>query len=243
MLVEGQPAYVIHTRQYLESSTLVELFTQDYGRVSVVARNARSSTKQNPIHPYAFFIASWSGKSNLKSLRSLERDGRLLQPSGQALYSVLYVNELLYKLLPSSDPYPTLFMLYCQLLLDLNQSTEIVAVLLRRFEIAFLNELGYGIRFMVQHNGQETPLHSEREYYYDCNAGFLPLDEAAKQYQLARFSGNELLAIQNSDFSDVRVLKSAKQLTRLVFNTHLSHTTLNSPKVFSGQLREQYRHD
>jgi len=39
--VQLQPAYVLHHRPYRDTSRILELFTRDYGRVSVFARGAR----------------------------------------------------------------------------------------------------------------------------------------------------------------------------------------------------------
>ena len=43
--VQLQPAYVLHHRPYRDTSRILELFTRDYGRVSVFARGARGARK------------------------------------------------------------------------------------------------------------------------------------------------------------------------------------------------------
>ena len=43
--VQLQPAYVLHHRPYRDTSRILELFTHDYGRVSVFARGARGARK------------------------------------------------------------------------------------------------------------------------------------------------------------------------------------------------------
>ncbi len=42
MLLEQQPAFVLHTRPYRETSLLLECLTRDHGRIGVVARGVRS---------------------------------------------------------------------------------------------------------------------------------------------------------------------------------------------------------
>ena len=39
--VDGQPAFVLHTYPFRETSLIVEVFTRDYGRVALLARGAR----------------------------------------------------------------------------------------------------------------------------------------------------------------------------------------------------------
>ena len=49
-----QPAYVLHRRSYRETSFLVELFTPDHGRLTVVARGVRKSKSSIPRFIAAF---------------------------------------------------------------------------------------------------------------------------------------------------------------------------------------------
>ena len=39
--VDGQPAYVLQTHPFRETSLIIEAFTRDYGRIALVARGAR----------------------------------------------------------------------------------------------------------------------------------------------------------------------------------------------------------
>ena len=39
--VDGQPAYVLHTNPFRETSLIVEVFSRDFGRVALLARGAR----------------------------------------------------------------------------------------------------------------------------------------------------------------------------------------------------------
>ena len=42
MRVELESAYVLHVRPFKDSSAIVDCLTQDFGRISVVAKGARS---------------------------------------------------------------------------------------------------------------------------------------------------------------------------------------------------------
>ena len=39
--VNLQPAYILHSRPYRDSSSMLEVLTAEYGRISLVARGAR----------------------------------------------------------------------------------------------------------------------------------------------------------------------------------------------------------
>ncbi|MGY8817310.1 MAG: recombination protein O N-terminal domain-containing protein, partial [Pseudomonadales bacterium] len=51
--MQPEPAFVLHTRPYRETSLLVDFFTRNYGRFRAVARGARAAkigTKK--LNPY-----------------------------------------------------------------------------------------------------------------------------------------------------------------------------------------------
>ena len=41
--VDGQPAYVLHTHPFRETSLIIEAFTRDHGRIALVARGGKST--------------------------------------------------------------------------------------------------------------------------------------------------------------------------------------------------------
>ena len=45
MRVALQPSYVLHSRPYRDTSALLEVFTAEQGRISLVARGARRKTR------------------------------------------------------------------------------------------------------------------------------------------------------------------------------------------------------
>ena len=57
--VELQPAFVLHRRSYRETSFLVELFTLEQGRVTVMARGVRKSRSATPglLQPFVPVLA------------------------------------------------------------------------------------------------------------------------------------------------------------------------------------------
>src|SRR6185312_14455091 len=105
-----QPAYLLHTRPYRETSLLAELFTQDFGRISAVIKGARQMrSRYRPIRPFTPLLVSYQGRSDLFNLTELEFTRMPYALEGDILFCGFYLNELLLRLLLAHDPYPFLF--------------------------------------------------------------------------------------------------------------------------------------
>ena len=67
--IQLEPAYVLHSRPFRETSLFVDAFTRDHGRVAVVARGAKSARSRwrNVLQPFRPLLLSWSQKSDLGS--------------------------------------------------------------------------------------------------------------------------------------------------------------------------------
>nr|MDW7565370.1 recombination protein O N-terminal domain-containing protein [Nitrosomonadaceae bacterium] len=65
---DAQPAFVLHTYPYLETSLVIETFTQNFGRVPLVAKGARRprSALRGSLMAFQPLQISWAGKSELK---------------------------------------------------------------------------------------------------------------------------------------------------------------------------------
>jgi len=138
---EAHTAFILHRRPYRETSLLVELFSEDAGRVGVVARGARKPRKgATPLEPFRPLRVSWSGRGELRSLRTSEAAGAATGLRGEALYLGFYLNELLLRLCPRFDPYPRAFAAYRQTLTALAEGGRDRP--LRAFEAGLLGELG-----------------------------------------------------------------------------------------------------
>ena len=111
-----QPSYVLHSRPYRDTSALLEVFTAEQGRISMVARGARRRTRGGSgsalLQPFNPLLLSFSGRAELKNLGATESAGTPRQLRGQRLFSGLYLNELLVRLLHRHDPHPQLFAAY-----------------------------------------------------------------------------------------------------------------------------------
>ncbi|MEF8792205.1 DNA repair protein RecO [Thiohalorhabdus sp.] len=140
-MTEAQNAYILHRRPYGETSLLVELFTEDVGRVGLVARGARRPRKgATPLEPFRPLQVTWSGRGELPNLRGSEPLSSPLALRGEALYLAFYLNELLLRLCPRFDPYPLAYGAYQEALAGLASGGRDQP--LRAFEAGLLEELG-----------------------------------------------------------------------------------------------------
>ena len=140
-----EPAFVLHRYDWSESSLILEIFTRNYGRVAVVAKGAkRPSSSFRPILlPLQRLRLSFGGSGEIRTLKSADWQGGHVMPTGDALLSGFYLNELLISLLARDDPYPLLFDIYSQVIQVIaSEHGEVLESVLRTFELFLLREIG-----------------------------------------------------------------------------------------------------
>lgn len=192
-----QPAWVIHRRPYGDGGFIVELFTVEQGRIGAVLRGARRRSRGGSgvglAQPFTPLLVGTSGRGELKTLRRIESVSATIGLDGLSLFSGLYVNELITRLLPRYDPHPALFALYGEVLAQLREPEAELS--LRRFELALLEEVGYGLVF--ESDAQGDALEQGKAYRFDPRQGFIErhFDQHPEAANRQRFSGDALLAI------------------------------------------------
>lgn len=230
MRVDLQPAYILHSRPYRDTSLLVDLLTPDFGRVTAIARGVRKTKtpKRQLLNPFSRLLVCWQGKSDMKLLTSFEADNHFLSPKGNHLYSAFYLNELLVRLLPEMDKHNGLFFAYEQCLDALQQEVDIEP-LLRGFEFRLLEELGYALDFTIDaRNGCEI----DPDCFYDCHIqeGFYAAAPDIPEPYLLK--GEWLLAIAAGNYSASETRQAAKKLARRMLKPLLGSRPLHSRELF-----------
>ncbi|MFK7699621.1 DNA repair protein RecO [Pseudomonas caspiana] len=219
----GQPAYVLHSRAYRENSALVDFLTPQ-GRLRAVLRSARGKAG-TLARPFVPLEVEFRGRGELKNVGRMESSGVASWMVGDALFSGLYLNELLIRLLPAEDPHPAVFDHYAATLQALAQGRPLEP-LLRSFEWRLLDELGYGFALDVDINGE--PLDAKGMYRLQVDAGL----EQVYLLQPGLFNGTELLAMAEADWSAPGALSAAKRLMRQALAVHLGGRPLVSRELF-----------
>ena len=140
-----EPAYVLHRYDWSETSLILEIFTRNHGRVALVAKGAkRPSSSFRPILlPMQPLLLTYGGDSEIRTLKSAEWQGGHVMPTGDALLSGYYLNELLLKLLARDDPHPALFDIYARVVhLVASEHGDVLQATLRTWEVMLLKEIG-----------------------------------------------------------------------------------------------------
>jgi DNA repair protein RecO (recombination protein O) len=143
--IADEPAYVLHRYDWSESSLIVEVFTRHHGRIALVAKGAkRPSSSFRPILlPMQPLHLAFGGDAEIRSLKSAEWQGGHVMPTGDALLSGYYLNELLLTLLARDDPHPVLFDVYARVVeVIASQHGEVLQAALRSYELLLLREVG-----------------------------------------------------------------------------------------------------
>lgn len=219
----SQSAFVLHSRPYRESSALVDFFTPG-GRLRAVLRGARGKVG-TLARPFVPLDVEFRGRSDLKAVARLESGGLAYWLDGNALFSGMYLNELLIRLLPAEDAHPAMFDHYVATLPALAAKRPLEPIL-RAFEWRLLTELGYG--FALDQDISGKPIDSACLYRLLPDTGLEPVG----LFQPGLFNGAELLAMAEADWNVPGALAAAKRLMRQALAPHLGGRPLVSRELF-----------
>ena len=138
---------IIGVRRHGESAVILEVMTRYHGRHLGLVRGGRSSRQQPVLQPGNAVSLSWRARldEHLGEFRvePLElRAGRLME-TATAVYGVQAMAALL-RFLPERDPHPHLYEALSVILDHLHEPAD-AGELFIRFELAVLNDLGFGL--------------------------------------------------------------------------------------------------
>jgi len=233
MRVENQPAYILHQRPFRDTSQILEIFTKDYGRLSVMSRGSRAqkSRLKSVLQPFRAIIVGWSGKGEMPTLISAEpaaQTSAFLQ--GKSLACALYINELLMYLTYKHDVHQDLFSQYHQTVNRLFEADKLEQEL-RIFELKLLDQLGVLVDLSNDAlTGQR--LRDDAEYYFQIEQGVFEVAGSSRPKNLPVMAGESLLAIAENRFDKPQTLKDAKRLMRFLINHYLAGKSLKSRELF-----------
>jgi len=216
---------------------LLEVLTAEYGRLSLVARGARRKARGGSsgsalLQPFIPLLLSFSGRAELKSLTAKEAAGKLHELRGERLFSAMYVNELLVRLLHRHDPHPQLFAAYTEALQALARE-DVVDTTLRHFEFKLLDELGYSFDLALDADSGER-VQAHLWYHYIPDLGLVAKADATDPSRSA-YAGADLIIMAGGQFGgSVRV--TAKRLLRQALAGHLGDAPLRSRELFRTRI-------
>ncbi|GAB3354840.1 DNA repair protein RecO [Lysobacter tyrosinilyticus] len=228
MRFSAEPAFVLHTRPWRESSLLVEVLSAEHGRLGLVARGVHGPKRHllraalQPLQYIRFDAVQRGELATLATAEALDAAPRLL---GDAMLAGFYLNELTLRLAPRGDPQPELFEAYRATRLRLGEAP--LAWTLRRYERDLLDALGFGFDWTVEGDG--TPIDAAARYRLDPEYGprRLLLDRGHGDRRSAA-TGRGLLALAADSLPADEDLASLRLPIRGVLAFHLGPRGLKS---------------
>ena len=227
--VNLQPATVLHTRPYRNTSLLVDIFSPDFGRLSLVARGVRAKSRSS-LQAFQQLHVSWSGKGELKTLTGFEESKNPLRLTGNALACGFYLNELIIRLLHQNDPHEALYSCYITSLQALAEQKN-PEVVLRLFEKQLLDDIGYGLVLDRDIQSGEV-LQDSITYRYLLEQG--PIAAVTPEAGQILITGSCLKKLASNDLTDQDCLTSIKRLMRQSLAVYLDKKPLKSRELLQA---------
>ena len=227
--------YLIHHRKYRERSHIVHLFTREHGRVDGVLR-------QMPPPQYQPIRIQASGKSDLKNFTKLEIVNQPVFFFGDAFFSGFYLNEIVLRLCSAEVEMPETFVQYHQTLAHLQHLSSqenpnlFLRQILRQFEHALLEELGYAIDFSVDAN--QEPIQPNMYYHFQLNDGFMPVAQASRSTLEGRLIASMQSYELGQDFANEQ-LQLLSKLYRQMISALLGDRPLKSRQLWIQNTQSQ----
>ena len=219
--------FLLHQRSYGETSIIADVYTQKSGKKSFIAKGAKKPKSKffGYLVPFQKLKITYSGRSELKTLTSIDRDlASNSNTFSKVSYSLLYINELLMKLLPKDAKHEELFILYDEFLKKINKNNNL-EISLRHFELDLLDMLGYGFDYDSEIDSNE-PIEAELSYVFVSERGF-------RKSNSSSFKGKDILSIKKRKLEDVP-LKYLKEITTKAIGICLEGKDLASRKIFKS---------
>ena len=221
--VTDQPAYILHRRDWQNSSLILDLFTLDFGCLSVLAKGGKQSKSTALYQPFIHLIVSWSGRGELKTLVSI--DGSPTSIDDKQYLSLLYVNELLMAFLPRQEANPELFDLYRELLI--NVGYEFGEAQLREFERIMMKMLGYLPDISLDINSGKL-ITDDQYYQFIASNGFVSCGKNDPN----AIAGHTIIAWNQKQYENKQVLQLAKVIMRCIIDFNLHGKKLKSRDIY-----------
>lgn len=222
-------AFVLHRRDYGNSSLLLEVFATGRGRFPAIAKGARRARQPASalLQPFQPLWLEAIGRGEVLTLTRVEAAAPAIGLLGRPLLCGFYLNELLVRLLGREDPHDPLFAFYHAALTGLACGDNLDSVL-RQFEIRLLDELGYAVGLETE-AGADVPVVPDGRYVLDPGQG---VRRARADDVAGVLGGATLLALAHGDRLAPHQIREARALLRGLLEPHLGGRPLKSRELF-----------
>jgi DNA repair protein RecO (recombination protein O) len=219
-------AWVIHKQFSGETSVNVTFFTAERGLLTCLCKGGRMPKKQGLLQPFTPLWVFVNAYPNRIYTQRIENEAPTIPLAGEALFSGLYINELLYHALKTDSPNQPLFEAYLSTLkgLSLAENRQEIEPLLRRFEWMLLDASGYALS--LTHEAKTgLPITAIKNYQFIEGLGLVNASQG--------LSGFHLLAMSQDNLTHPETLKVAKYLMRKAINYLLEGVEIQARKLYN----------
>jgi DNA repair protein RecO (recombination protein O) len=209
--IDDESAYVLHTLPFQGSSLICEVFTQNQGRVKLLALSARGpkSRFRGVFRTFNLLKINARGNTELRKVTAAYCLRSIVDLQAIPLLCGYYLHELLRYCLPLEEPAQDLFLLYENTLEVLCQGNKtFIEKSLRQFEKKILEHCGYGIDFEKEAITQ-APIDPTAQYEFILKEGFILKNQGHQT-----IPGEAILKIGQGDLSDQTHSSYAKGIFR-----------------------------
>lgn len=241
---EALTGYLLHQRPYQEKRALYYLFSQQHGVVHGIGK--KGAPLFAPLQLFA------TGKRDLKTFSQInivQTDSSVTtvaprpyeQIGGQQQYAALYLNEILWRLLPTEDAIPVLWQHYQDSLRQLKRplTANELRLCLRHFEQHLFAELGFALT--LAHDNTLAAIEPDGHYRFLPDVGLVPImqtDHVENISVQAVFSGDEILSMRRFGIIE-STLNAWSRLYRQLIDHLLDYQPLQSRLLWQQQQRYQ----
>ena len=223
--------FIIHQRKFKETSLFLELFTRCRGRLSVLAKGANrpKSSLGADLQPLRLLKFNLHEKSTIPILKSADLIKDYHVSSSLNMFSIFYINELIYKGLQKDDCAPLIFDSYIIALTQLSSPGTCLETALRKFEYSFLLASGVITELNFTNAGEKVSIN----YKYKVIPGSgVFKDGANSPFAL---SGHTLLQLSIGDILDKTTLRESKYMMRRLIEHFLGGKELATRSLFKSR--------
>tara|TARA_Y100000590_G_scaffold465330_1_gene637326 strand:+ start:693 stop:1397 length:705 start_codon:yes stop_codon:yes gene_type:complete len=215
--------YIIKTLAFGETSNIYEIISNEQGRMSIIHKGAKKGKKSFPLNQFCPYKISWAGKSSLKYLKDYENINNKINLSDKHKVIALYLNELLFLLVPRDLKIDGLFDVYDEALYSLVNDNNLLKTL-NNYEITILEKCGHSI--FLKSNLDNISINSEKKYLYISDYGPKETDNNDG------ISGKTFLALANEIDYDKETLIESRNLMKKVIDFYIKPKTIKTREIF-----------
>ncbi len=220
-------SFIIHTRNYSETSIIFEILTEEQGLITILGKGVKKKKDLPLLQSFRELKLFFSEKKKFPILGKYEIDKDYKILKNNYLLHGIYLNELIHRFVPQHEPCKPLYNLYKKQLLNMSQVVEDINIELLKFEVSFLKEIGYELTLASL---DFENIKDKKKYYYDYESGFR---EARNKLDLINsISGNNLISLFSKNFKLITDIGNVRLVIKSIFQKLAGGKKIKSYEIF-----------